>query len=55
MNIARMLYIGSIKLGYSEEEVFRMTPRKFFAIFKEFRIMNGLEKDGDEYAIDNIP
>jgi len=43
-----------MKLGYSESELFQMTPRKFFKIYREFLIMNGLKKEGDEYAIDNL-
>ena len=43
------------KLGYTEEEVFRMTPRKLFLIYDQYLIVAGLKKDGDEYAIDNLP
>lgn len=44
MNIARLLYIGTTKLGYTETEVFRMTPKKFFLIFDEFEDINGFNK-----------
>jgi len=31
-------------LNYTEEEVFRMTPRKFFLIYDEYLEMNGLKE-----------
>lgn len=31
-----------------------MTPRKFFRIYDEFLILNGIKKEGDEYAIDKL-
>ncbi len=31
-----------------------MTPRKFFAIFDEYQIVNGYKKAGDENAIDSL-
>ena len=49
-----MLYIGSMKLGYSEDELFDMTPRKFFLIYDEYLDLNGLKKP-DENAIDMLP
>lgn len=53
MNIARLLYIGTKKLGYSEDEVFSMTPRKFFRIYDEYLILNGAKKE--EAGIDAMP
>lgn len=53
LNIARLLYIGTTKLGYSESEIFDMTPRKFFRIFDEYKIMNGMVKK--EQTIDDLP
>lgn len=44
MNVARLLYIGSMKLGYSEDELFCMTPRKFFRIYDEYLEINGLKE-----------
>lgn len=32
-----------------------MTPRKFFALYNEYLIMNGYKKEGDVYAIDLLP
>lgn len=52
MNIARLIYIGQTKLGYTEEELFRMTPRKFFRIYNEFLELNGLKEK--EVTIDQI-
>lgn len=53
MNVARLLYIGATKLGYTEGELFRMTPRKFFRIYDEFLEMNGLKKK--TFGIDDLP
>lgn len=56
MNVARMLYVGSMKLGYTEEELFRMTPRKFFRIFNEFLEINGIHKRKKKICnIDDLP
>ena len=41
-----------MRLGYTEDEVFDMTPRKFFMIFDEYRFMNGLKKP--EITIDSL-
>lgn len=54
MNIVRLLYIGTKKLGYSENEVFAMTPRKFFRLYDEYLIMNGLKKE-NQNEIDILP
>lgn len=51
----KMLYIGSMKLGYSEDELFDMTPRKFFIIYNEFMEMNGLKKRKKNCSIDDLP
>ena len=53
MNIARLLYIGTKKLGYTEKEVFEMTPRKFFRIYDEYLILNGAKKEPT--GIDDLP
>jgi hypothetical protein len=57
MNIARLLYIGTTKLGYTETEVFRMTPKKFFLIFDEFEDINGFNKKpgGGGGSISDLP
>ena len=49
-----MIHIGMVKLGYTETEVLDMTPRKFYRIFDEYLILNGLKKEFDS-AIDNMP
>lgn len=54
LNIARLLYIGSNKLGYTEDEIFAMTPRKFFKIYDEYLEMNGIKKE-TQAAIDMLP
>lgn len=42
-----------MKLGYTEEQIFDMTPRKFFRLFDEYQYMNGLKKD--EQGIEQMP
>ena len=44
MNIARLLYIGSKILNYTEEEIFQMTLRKFYLIYNEHLIVNRIKK-----------
>ena len=53
MNIARLLYIGTKKLGFTEKEIFDMTPRKFFKIYDEYLIMSGSKKE--PIGIDDMP
>lgn len=53
LDVAKLLYIGAIKLGYSETELFQMTPRKFFLLFDAFLELNGLKKK--EIGIDDLP
>lgn len=53
LNIARLLYIGSKKLGYSEQEVFSMTPKKFFKLFDEYIDSTGAKRP--ESSIDALP
>ena len=31
-----------MRLGYTEKEIFDMTPKKFFLLYDEYREMNGL-------------
>ena len=51
-----MIYIGSVKLGYPEEDIFSMTPRKFFMIYNEFLEMNGIKKKKKRVcSIDDLP
>lgn len=54
MNIARMIYIGMAKLFYTESEMLYTTPRKFYKMYNEYLIMNGLKKE-NESAIDALP
>jgi hypothetical protein len=42
-----------MRLGYSEDELMRMTPRKFFLLFDEYQEMNGLKKPTQ--GIDDLP
>jgi hypothetical protein len=54
LNIARLLHIGTTKLGYSEAEVFSMTPKKFFALYEEYLDINGVKKNKGQ-GIDDLP
>ena len=55
LNIARMIYIGTTKLGYTEAEVMDMTPRKFHLIYDEYLEMNGGKKNDTGGGIDDLP
>ncbi len=52
MNVARLLYIGSHLLHYSEAEIFRMTLRKFYLIYDEYLIYNRLKKKESDNMLD---
>ena len=54
MNVARLLYIGCKVLNYRENEVFRMTLRKFYLIYNEYLEYNGLKKKDEELDLDSI-
>ena len=54
LNIARMIYIGTSKLGYTEAEILDMTPRKFHKIYDEYLEMNGAKTENTG-GIDNLP
>lgn len=45
INIAQILYIGCVVLGFPEKEVFRMTLRKFYMLYDQHLIMKGIKKD----------
>lgn len=53
MNVARLLYIGSKKLGYTEKEILDMTPRKFFLLYDEYLEMSGIKRK--ELSIVDLP
>jgi len=56
LNVARIIAIGLSKFNYTEGEIMRMTPRKFFCIYDEYLKINGYKKDdGDEYEVDLMP
>ena len=52
MNVPRLIHIGMKKLGYSENEILYMTPRKFFMVYDEFLVLNGLQEE--EVTIDCV-
>lgn len=41
-------------MGFTEDQVMQMTPRKFFGLFDEFLIMNGQKKETTA-SIDFMP
>lgn len=56
LNLARLLHIGTTKLGYSEAEVFAMTPKKFFTLYDEYLTMNGIKTTANHgQGIDDLP
>ena len=54
LNIARMIYIDTSKLGYTEAEILDMTPRKFHKIYDEYLEMNGAKTENTG-GIDSLP
>ena len=44
MNVARILYVGCKVMNYTEQEVFRMTMRKYLLLYNEHLEYNGLKK-----------
>lgn len=55
MNIARLLYIGSKMIGFTEEQVLGMTPRKFFMLYDEHLYMSGIKKKDEASLIEMLP
>lgn len=43
------------KLNYSEREVLRMTPRKFFLLWEAYLDDNGYTKKDKIVSIDDLP
>lgn len=41
LNVARCIFIGKTLLGYTEREVWRMTPRKLILLYHEYQKENG--------------
>ena len=54
LDVAQLLIIATSKMGYSEEEIFNMTPKKFFTLFEKYLELNGKKKD-TRAAIDMLP
>lgn len=52
VNVARLLYIGCKVLNYTENEIFKMTLRKFYLIYNEHLELNGIRKKEDESLLD---
>lgn len=51
--VSRCIYIGKMLLGYSENEVWEMTPGKLFALYDEYKKENG-QKQQTELSIDDM-
>ncbi len=54
LNIARMIYLGTSRLGYTEAEILDMTPRKFHLLYDEYLELNG-GKGKAVGGIDSLP
>ena len=50
--IARCLFIGKVLLGYTECEVWRMTPRKLLILYGEYKNEYGREKEAE--SLDDV-
>lgn len=55
MDIARIIYRGMTKLGYTEREVLHMTPRKYFLMIEAYLEDNGILKEPRVASIDDLP
>ena len=42
-------------MGYTEREVFEMTPRKYFLIYGQFLELSGAKKRAESQEIDELP
>lgn len=42
-------------MGYTEREVFEMTPRKYFLIYGQFLELSGVKKRTVNQGIDELP
>lgn len=51
--MARLLLIGTMRMGFSEADTLRMTPRKFFKLFDEYQYLTGAKKE--PVGIDDLP
>lgn len=47
LNLARLLVIARTELKMSEDEFWRITPRKYFKLFEEYMALKGGTKDGE--------
>lgn len=51
--MARILYLGSAILRYTEKELWRMTLRKFYLLWDEHLDYHGLKKK-EELDLDSV-
>ena len=42
-------------MGYTEREVFNMTPKKYFLIYDQFLEISGVKKRSGSQGIDDLP
>ena len=50
INFAQLIVVGKI-IGYPEKEIWRMTLKKLLALWREYKILLGLEKRAPEDVI----
>ena len=55
INIARLLIIAKTEMHMSEDEFWRTTPRKYFALFDEYIKLKSGGKSSDGGGIDDLP
>lgn len=55
LDVAELILLATAKMGYSENEVFAMTPRKFFLLLDKYLKINGSSKENNRPDIDRLP
>ena len=53
INFAQLIVVGKI-MGYTEKEIWRMTLNKLLALWKEYKILLGLEKREQEAIPEDV-
>lgn len=54
LDIPKFIMLGMVKMHYTEEELLKMTPRKFFLMFDRYLEIQGLKKE-EVAPIDLLP
>lgn len=55
LDVAELILLATTKMGYSEEEVFSMTPKKFFLLLDRYLNLNGAKGKNRQADIDMLP